>query len=272
MQYRRMPIGAAGALFIVATTLLERGNHLIVLRPNYATNLETPRAIGCDISYLDLTFENAWRYRAEDIEALIRPTTKLISITTPHNPTGTVLAAEELGRIVALAKSRGIWLLVDETYRDLQVIKPPPFATTRSDRVISVGSLSKAYGLPGLRLGWLLTTNAMLAERFPAAKEPMVICGPIVEKEIGFLVYQGRAELRPPIAALVAERIGIVGRWLAGHPRLEWVEPEGGVVCFPRIKPGVGCDIDRFYQALTDDHGTYVGAGIDRALETARGP
>ena len=59
MQYRRMPIGAAGALFIVATTLLERGNHLIVLRPNYATNLETPRAIGCDISYLDLTFENA---------------------------------------------------------------------------------------------------------------------------------------------------------------------------------------------------------------------
>ena len=292
--------GAAGALFIVATTLLERGNHLIVLRPNYATNLETPRAIGCDISGLDLGFENGWRYRAEDIAALLRPTTTLISITTPHNPTGTILPAEELSRIVALAESHGIWLLVDETYRDLQVIKPPSFATTRSDRVISVGSLSKAYGLPGLRLGWLLTTNAPLAERFLAAKEQMVICGPIIEEEIGFQVYQRRAELRPLIAATVAERIGIVGRWLAGHPRLEWVEPEGGVVCFPRIKPGVGCDIDRFYRALTDDHGTYVGAGhwfeqdrrsfrlgfgwptrpdleaglagIDRALETARGP
>lgn len=253
--------GAAGALFIAATALLERGDHLIVLRPNYATNLETPRAIGCEISCLDLTFERGWRYRAEDIEALIRPTTKLISITTPHNPTGTVLPAEELRRIVALAESRGIWLLVDETYRDLQMTEPPPFATTASDRVISVASLSKAYGLPGLRLGWLLTRNAALAERFLAAKEQMVICGPVLEETIGFEVYRRRTALRPAIAALVAERIGIVARWMADHPAVEWIEPEGGVVCFPRIKPGLSFDPDRFYRTLAADHGTYVGAG-----------
>ena len=253
--------GAAGALFVTATALLERGDHLIVLRPNYATNLETPRAIGCEISCLDLTFERGWRYRAEDIEALIRPTTKLISITTPHNPTGTVLPAEELRRIVALAESRGIWLLVDETYRDLQMTEPPPFATTASDRVISVASLSKAYGLPGLRLGWLLTRNAALAERFLAAKEQMVICGPVLEETIGFEVYRRRTALRPAIAALVAERIGIVARWMADHPAVEWIEPEGGVVCFPRIKPGLSFDPDRFYRTLAADHGTYVGAG-----------
>ena len=253
--------GAAGALFIAATTLLEPGDHLIVLRPNYATNLETPRAIGCEISCLDLSFDNGWRYGAPDIEALIRPTTRLISLTTPHNPTGTVLPAAELTRIAALAESRGIWLLVDETYRDLQVADPAPFATTHSDRVISVASLSKAYGLPGLRLGWLLTRNPGLAERFLAAKEQMVICGPIIEEEIGFQVYRRRAELRPGIASLVANRIGVVGRWLAGHPAIEWIEPQGGVVCFPRIKPSVVFDPDRFYRTLAEDHGTYVGAG-----------
>jgi aspartate/methionine/tyrosine aminotransferase len=253
--------GAAGALFIAATALLERGDHLIVLRPNYATNLETPRAIGCEISCLDLSFDNGWRYGARDIEALIRPATRLISLTTPHNPTGTVLPAAELKRIVALAESRGIWLLVDETYRDLQVADPAPFATIHSDRVISVASLSKAYGLPGLRLGWLLTQNPGLAERFLAAKEQMVLCGPIIEEEIGFQVYRRRTELRPEIATLVAERIGVVARWLAGHPAVEWVEPEGGVVCFPRIKPGLRFEPDRFYRGLTEDHGTYVGAG-----------
>ncbi len=253
--------GAAGALFIAATVILDPGDHLIVLRPNYATNLETPRAIGCEISYLDLRFETGWGYRAADLEALIRPTTKLISITTPHNPTGTVLPAEELRRIVALAETRGIWLLVDETYRDLQVTEPPAFATTHSDRVISVASLSKAYGLPGLRLGWLLTRNAALAERFLAAKEQMMLSGPIIEEEIGWQVYRRRTELRPAIAGLVAERIGIVGRWLADHPAVEWVAPEGGVVGFPRIKPGVPFDPDRFYRALIERHGTYVGPG-----------
>ena len=254
--------GAAGALFIASTSLLERGDHLIVLRPNYATNLETPRAIGCEISCLDLTFENDWRYRAEDIEALIRPTTKLISITTPHNPTGTVLPAEELRRIVALAERRGVWLLVDETYRDLQVAEPALFATSLSERVISVASLSKAYGLPGLRLGWLLTRSVALAERFLAAKEQIVLCGPIIEEEIGFQVYRQRAALRPAIAAFVAERIGIVARWIAGHPAVEWIAPSGGVVCFPRIKPGLlPVDPDQFYRSLTENHGTYVGAG-----------
>ena len=253
--------GAAGALFIVSTTLLEPGDHLVVLRPNYVTNLETPRAIGCEISFLDLSFETQWRYSAADIEALIRPTTRLISITTPHNPTGAVLASAELDRIIALAESRGIWLLVDETYRDLQVAPPGPYATIRSERVISVGSLSKAYGLPGLRVGWLLTRHPELAVRFLAAKEQIVICGPIIEEEIGFQVYRQRSVLRPAIARLVEERIGMIARWVATHPVVEWVRPAGGVVCFPRIKPEIAFDAERFYRALTEDYGTYVGSG-----------
>jgi aspartate/methionine/tyrosine aminotransferase len=157
--------GAAGALFIISTSLLSKNDHLIVLRPNYATNIETPRAIGCEISFVDLYFENNFQYTADDIAKHLKPNTKLISITVPHNPTGTVLPWEELKRIVELAETHNFYLLVDETYRGLG--NEYPLATTLSEKVLSVGSLSKSYGLPGLRLGWLITRNGCPHRNFP---------------------------------------------------------------------------------------------------------
>src|SRR5438477_7480568 len=82
--------GASTALFIIATSLLSEGDHIVVARPNYATNIETPRAIGCDISYLELTYENQFRVDLERLETMIRPETKYVSLTSPHNPSGTM--------------------------------------------------------------------------------------------------------------------------------------------------------------------------------------
>ena len=88
--------GAAGALFIISTALLAAQDHLVVVRPNYATNLETPRAIGCDISFLDLSFEQGFKLDIDVLSGLLRPETKLISITCPHNPTGAMLTEDTL--------------------------------------------------------------------------------------------------------------------------------------------------------------------------------
>lgn len=253
--------GAVGALFFVHTALLSPGDHLVVLRPNYATNLETPRAIGCEVSHLDLTFEAGFRYTADDIAALLRPTTRLVSLTTPHNPTGTVLPAGELARIAELCRVHGARLLVDETYRDLTPSGPPPLATQLGEHVISVASLSKAYGLPGLRVGWLATRDPALAERFLAAKEQIVIAGPILDEEIAWRVYARRRNLLPGILADVAMRSAVLRRWMAGQGTLEWVEPEAGVVAFPRIKPALDVDVERFYGVLNETYATWVGPG-----------
>ena len=253
--------GAAGALFIVATTLLEPGDHLVVLRPNYATNIETPRAIGCDISFVDLAFERGWRYTAEDIARHWTPRTRLVSVTAPHNPTGTLLDAATLRDLVDLVEAKGAWLLVDETYRDLSPVAPPPFATVLGERVISVASLSKAYGLPGLRLGWLITRDRSLTEQFLAAKEQMVITGAVIDEEIGYRVYRRRTAGLGTIRAEVARGKRTVAEWIAREPRMEWVEPGGGVVAFPRIRVGLDVDLSRFYAALNGEFKTWVGPG-----------
>jgi aspartate/methionine/tyrosine aminotransferase len=253
--------GAAGALFIIATTLLEKGDHLIVVRPNYATNIETPRAIGCEIDYIDLTFEDGFRLDPARIERALKPNTKLISVTTPHNPTGVSLGAPALSHLIALAEKRGLRLLVDETYREMSFAAKLPVAASLSDRAISVASMSKSYGIPGIRVGWLITRDAKLFERFLAAKEQIGICGSIIDEVIAEAALAQSAAWLATVERDLKGAITTVERWLAREPRMEWVKPEGGCVCFPRIKAAAGIDVEKFYRTLSQEHATAVGPG-----------
>jgi aspartate/methionine/tyrosine aminotransferase len=254
--------GAAGALFIVATTLLGPGDHLVVACPNYATNLETPRAIGADVDTLDLRFEDGWRVDPDRIAAMLRPDTRLVSLTSPHNPTGQVIEERELLAIVDTVERHGrARLLLDETYRDMTFGATLPPVASLSERAIGVSSLSKSYGLPGIRTGWLTTRDAALMESFLAAKEQMLITGSVVDEAIATAAYTRRAELLPVIRDGIETALATTRRWLAAQAVFEWVEPRGGVVGFPRVRPGVPLDPVRFYARLFEAHGTVVGPG-----------
>jgi aspartate/methionine/tyrosine aminotransferase len=253
--------GASAALFMIAITLLDPGDHMIVARPNYATNIETPRALGCDIDFLDLTFENAFAVDLDALAALIRPGTRLISLTTPHNPTGVAMSDDTLSGAIALAERCGARLLVDETYRDMSFEAPPPVAATLSERAISVSSLSKSYGIPGIRTGWIACRDESLMHRFLCAKEQIGICGSVIDEAIALAALRGAdawlAEDKPRLKSAFAS----VQTWIEGDASLEWVRPHGGCVCFPRIKADAGIDLAAFYRTLNGDHGAYVGPG-----------
>ena len=253
--------GAAAALFGVSTSQLGAGDHAVVVRTNYATNIETPLAVGADVEFLDLRFEDGYRLDVDRLAGLLRRDTKLVSITVPHNPTGSMCSRGELADVIELVERCGATLLCDETYRDLTHAEPLPLAAALSDRAVSVASLSKAYGLPGLRVGWAITRDAELRETLLAAKEQIVICGATLDEAIGAAVLAERDRILPPIRDLVADHLHRVSDWVAGEDRVEWVRPEGGVVCFPRIRPDVPVDLGRFYDVLLDRHGTYVGPG-----------
>jgi aspartate/methionine/tyrosine aminotransferase len=254
--------GAAAALFIIATSLLQEGAHALVCAPNYATNLETPRAIAADLETLELRFENRWRLDLDEIEARLRPETRLLSLTYPHNPTGSMISRSELEAVIALVESHPTaLLLVDETYRDLAYGEPLPMVTGLSERALGVSSMSKSYGLPGLRVGWLTCRDEHLLETFLAAKEQIFITGAVLDEELSARVLERRSDALASIQAKTQKHLAIVREWIDGHDYFEWVEPSAGVVCFPRVRPEVNVDVDLFYRTLYEDQGTYVGPG-----------
>ncbi len=253
--------GAAGALFIIQTALLTAADHLIVVRPNYATNIETPRAIGCEISFIDLRFEDSYALNIDAVNAAIQPNTKLISITTPHNPTGTVLSETTLRQLCTLAEDNNCYLLADETYRNLAFAAPTPLAASISNRAISVSSVSKAYGIPGIRIGWLITKDAVLQNLFLAGKEQIHICNSVVDEEICYQYLQKKEAYFKAVQKEVAYCFTTLESWIENHAYLQWVKPSGGVVCFPKFKDEVNVDIEKFYKTLLEKYKTYVGPG-----------
>ncbi len=253
--------GAASALFIIAATLLDPGDHMVVVRPNYATNIETPRILNCEVACLDLAFEQGFQLDLDRLAAAVRPNTRLISLTQPHNPTGVSMAAETLRGAIAIAERVGAYVLVDETYRDMSFVEKTPTAASLGERVVSVSSLSKSYGVPGIRLGWILARDPDLMHRFLCAKEQIGICGSVVDEAIGHHVYAGADAWLAQSGAAVKAAFDTVTAWVQREPLIEWVAPTGGCVCFPRVRDEAGFDAARFYGALNNDHGAYVGPG-----------
>jgi aspartate/methionine/tyrosine aminotransferase len=253
--------GAAPALFLVHTALLAPGDHALVTRPNYATNVETPRAIGADVEYLDVRFEDAWALDPERIAAALRPQTRLVSVCIPHNPSGRTMTEPELRALLEVVERHpSARLLVDETYRELAYDAPPlPLAAALSERAIGVSSLSKAYGLPGLRIGWLTTRDPALQELLLAAKEQVLLAGSLLDETMAARVLERRDEMLPRMLAAVRERRDAVVAWMGEQEHFEWHPPQAGVVCFPRL--AAGRDPEAFHAALLRDHGTYVGPG-----------
>lgn len=251
--------GAAGALFIVSTSLLGKEDHLIVVSPNYANNIETPELIGCEITKVEVAFENGFKLDINQIEKNIKENTKLISLTTPHNPTGTVLTKDEIDSLIQLANKHNLYLLFDETYKGLTDSDDLPFLAELSDKIISVSSLSKTYGLPGIRIGWLMTQDKQLNEKFLAAKEQIHLTNSILDEEVAYQFLKHKNQFFPAIQAHVKENFKVLKEWIEGHEYISWVEPKGGVVCFPKLDDNVNLNL--FYLTLNQELHTWVGPG-----------
>jgi len=254
--------GAAMALFIVSSAMLGPGDHMVVIRPNYGTNLETPRALNCEMSIIDLKFEDNFEIDIEAVKRELKSNTKLISVTNPHNPTGKLFDERTLRELTILAEEYECFLLVDETYRELNFqTELKPYLAEHSDRVISVSSVSKSYGAPGIRIGWIISRNKKLMHDFLAAKEQISLCNSVIDEEIAYYLLSNKARFIAPNHAHISANFKHLKQWFARQSFLDWMEPQAGVVCFPRLKDDVKLDAENFYQALYEQYTTIVGPG-----------
>ncbi|MFW9799518.1 MAG: aminotransferase class I/II-fold pyridoxal phosphate-dependent enzyme [Candidatus Thorarchaeota archaeon] len=229
--------GASEANFAIIAHLVGPDDHMIVEHPTYPSLYEVPRSLGRDISLLRLKWEEQFKPNLKELKQLIKPNTKLITLTHPNNPTGSQISEVALLEAVEIAKKNDLHLMVDETYRDLTFDTPPPPAATLSKNAISLTSMSKVYGLPGIRIGWAVGDRAIV-KGIRAVREQMTICNSSLGEVIAIHVLKRRETILDEMRKHMMENYEILKDWMNRQDRLEWIEPEGGVVCAPRFKQG----------------------------------
>jgi hypothetical protein len=249
--------GASGANFLVMAALLSPGDEVLVERPVYDPLPGAARLLGAKVRSFERRFDHAWELDPEAVAAAISPRTRLVVVTHPHNPTGVALDDVALAALAALADTHGLHVLVDEVYLDTLAPRPAA-AATRHPRLISTSSLTKSYGLAGLRAGWLLAAPdvAAAARRVRGTVEAI---GAFPGELLAALAFRHIEALAARAHAILAPGRRKLEDFVESRQELEWVPPAGGTVGFPRLL-GVD-DAGPFIEKLLADFDTSVVPG-----------
>jgi aspartate/methionine/tyrosine aminotransferase len=227
--------GAEEAIYLAMQVLLAPTDHAVVLTPNYQAAETIPLAL-CEVSGVALREDDGWALDVDAIEAALRPNTRLVSVNFPNNPTGAVPDLDSWRRLVELCRERGVTLFSDEVYRGLELDRPPlPQAADLSPTALSLNVMSKAYGLPGLRIGWIAGRNRELLDRLERAKHYTSICNAAPSEVLALIGLRARDRLLQRNRDIVAANIPLFEEFFGRRPDLfAWERPQGGCVCFPR--------------------------------------
>jgi aspartate/methionine/tyrosine aminotransferase len=250
------------AIFHVATAVLEPGDHMVGITPAYQSSYEVPRAVGAEITLVPLREEHGWALDLDELAAAVTGRTRLIYVNFPHNPTGAVLSAAGQRRLIEIADSCGAYLFSDEVYRGLEFDPADrlPAAADLHPRAISLGGLSKAYGLPGVRLGWTVCRDPGLSRRMQAAKDFTTICSSAPSEVLALIAVRAADRLIGRALTGITRNLGLVDEFVrrrAGAVR--WVRPRGGSVGFPELL--LGMPVARFCERLVTEQGVLLVPG-----------
>ena len=272
--------GAEEALFWAMRLLLGPGDHAVVTVPTYQAMESVAVATGADVSGLPLWSgsgsELRWCLDLDRLRSLLRPTTALVAVNFPNNPTGFVPAPDEFTELVALCEERGIRLLSDEVYRgvELDPAATLPQAADLSPRALSVNVMSKAYGLPGLRIGWVACRDRELLERLLRGKYYTSICNAGPSELLATIALRNRDEVLGRTRSLIAANRAVFDRFFADHAAwFDWIPPVGGCVAFPRYRADRGPgDAETFCRDLVERRGVLLVPASIYASELADVP
>ncbi|KAH7133704.1 aminotransferase class I and II [Dactylonectria macrodidyma] len=237
--------GAIGANFLSLYTLINPGDHVICVYPTYQQLYSLPESIGAEVSLWRLTAENGNVPDVTALESLAKPNTKMIIINNPNNPTGAPIPAEVLTKIVEFAKARDIILFSDEVYRPLfhdlyqpGYVPPPSVATMGYERAVVTGSMSKAFAMAGIRVGWVVSKDKKIVDAMAAARDYTSISVSQIDDQIAAYA------LSPSVISPLLERnvgmakanVALLEKFVNDHKHVcSWVKPKAGTTAFVRF-------------------------------------
>jgi aspartate/methionine/tyrosine aminotransferase len=250
--------GAEEGIYTAMRVLLDKDDHAIVVVPNYQAAETIPLEI-CKVSGVPLRVEHNWRLDIDDVAQAIRPNTKLVSINFPNNPTGAILPEEDLKGLIELCRNHGIYLFSDEVYRLLELDDSKRIQQVADlyEKGISLNVMSKAYGLPGLRIGWLACQERELLLRFERYKHYLSICNAGPSESLAKIALKNRETILQRNRGLLGQNLKELDDFFLQYPDLfEWAHPDGGCVAYPRYT-GRG-SVESFCKSLVNQYGVLL--------------
>jgi aspartate/methionine/tyrosine aminotransferase len=254
---------AEECIYVAYRALVGPGDHVIVEAPQYESAAELARATGAEVSLWLRRFEDGWAHDLTALSRLIRTNTRLIYIATPSNPLGLLMPREVLDAIIEIARDRKMVVLCDEVYRELEhdPAKRLPAVCDLYDRAISIGSMSKSYGLPGLRLGWLACQDEALLRECTDYKMYTTICSSAPSEFLSALALRNRQILLLRNLEIVRRNLPILEAFFERHSDLfDVVKPNASPICFPRFN--LQGDVQEFCDRVVTETSVMLLPGV----------
>ncbi len=225
--------GTSEANYLAITSLVAPGDEVVIVMPNYMQLHGLAIGLGARVREVWLREERAWTLDLDALAAAVNSKTKVVCVCTPNNPTGQALSRGEIARVVEIASRHGAWIIADEVYRGAERSGEESASFSgRDERVVVTGGLSKVYGLPGLRIGWVVgpAEAVQLAMRL---KDYTTIAPATLSELLAQVALERRDKLIERARFLVNERWPALEDWAAAHAReLHWTAPQAGAICF----------------------------------------
>lgn len=225
-------------IFIAMNVLLAWGDHVIATFPGYQSLYEVARAIGCEVTLWTPREEAGWSFDLDWLREQIRENTRLIVVNWPHNPTGALVSHEAFGELLEIVRERGIYLFSDEMYRFLEYEASArlPSASVEYEKAISLGGMSKAFALAGLRIGWLATRNRVLYQKMAAFKDYTTICCSAPSEILALMALRTKETILARNLSIIQRNLALLDGFFARHEAFfSWVRPKAGTIGFPRL-------------------------------------
>ena len=237
--------GAEEGIFVAMKSILSAKDHAIVITPNYQSAQTIPESI-CDVTPVNLDAENNWDLDLTKIKNSVQSNTKLISINFPHNPTGKVISKNELYDIINIAKKNDLYLFSDEIYRLMErdKIKRLEQISDLYEKGLSLNGMSKAYGMPGIRMGWISSKDHSLLDKMEKLKHYLSICNSSPNEVLTIIALKYRSQIIERTRSIIKNNLNILNGFFRDYDNIfDWREPDGGCIGFPKYKGLEGSDV-----------------------------
>ena len=250
--------GASEGIFAANNILLDSDSHAIAITPNYQSHESLPLAI-CATTGVPLDADDGWSLDIDRIAAAIRPNTKLVTINFPHNPTGAMLPRERLDALIELCRKHGIYILSDEIFNGLgrSDVEYMPYIADLYERGLSLNVTSKAYGLPGLRIGWIACADTGLLARMERVKHYLSICNSAPSERLALIALKNRQQILARNCQIIDANLVQLDAFFGRYPQLfEWRVSDGSCMAFPRYLGADGVEV--FTRRLVEEAGVLL--------------